>query len=387
MDTFDREQLNLLLASEGGPHVSVFLPVPESPFDAKDDRIRLSNLIRQARSTLTEHWMPESEADDFLMPLMDLAGETEFISGRRHGTAIFLAQHFFKVYPLAAPAEQRLFISRAFMVRPMLESVHAVERFFLLTLSKKRVALYAVTQGSISEVELLSLPASFEETLVDVSADRGAQTHSAATAVTGKQGAVFHGQGGKPDSEKSELTEYLKHVDDVVGAYLQDHGGFLILAGVDYLTAMYRQINSCPRLIDATISGNVDHLSQEQLQQQSAEIAVEELRRAPRSRRGKGSRTATQSGGDRPGTGLVCRVCGRIDTLFFDKSATLYGSFFPDSRTLKKLHHPATGQPDDPSHDLIEMAAVQTLRHSGDVYSVSKAEMPVDANMAAALRY
>jgi hypothetical protein len=78
---------------------------------------------------------------------------------------------------------------------------------------------------------------------------------------------------------------------------------------------------------------------------------------------------------------------GRIDTLFFDSAATLSGSFYPDTRTLKELHHAPTGEPADPSHDLIEMAVVQTLQHGGHVHSVSKEDMPAESDMAAALRY
>ncbi len=78
---------------------------------------------------------------------------------------------------------------------------------------------------------------------------------------------------------------------------------------------------------------------------------------------------------------------GRVDTLFFDSAATLSGSFYPDTRTLKELHHAPTGDPGDPSHDLIETAVVQTLRHGGHVHSVSTGEMPAESKMAAALRY
>lgn len=389
MDICDRHELDQILASEGGPHVTVYLPAPERASEAKDDAIRISNLIRDAHSALTQNWMPESEAEDFLKPLDDLSRDSEFLAGRRHGVAIYLSDDVFKVYRMSESIDERMVISRTFCLRPMLSSLH-ISRFFVLTLSKQRVSLFSATAESITEVEEIELPLSFEQSMQEVSADRGAQAHSSGAGTTGKQAAVFHGQGGNADTEKGEITEYLRHVDQVVSAYLHNQtgqSGFLILAGVDYETAIYQHISSCARLIGQTISGNVDRLSAEQLHERAMPIAGQELRRereadANRIREHRRNPVATD-----PEQVLGAAYEGRIDTLFFDSAATLSGSFYPDTRTLKELHHAPTGEPGDPSHDLIETAVVQTLRHGGHVHSVSKEHMPAESEMAAALRY
>jgi hypothetical protein len=389
MDTFDRRQLELLLASEGGPHLSVFLPAPPKPSEARDDAIRVSNLVRQAHATLADHWMRDSEADDFLKPLGDLVFDREFLSDRRRGSAIYLCNDLFLLYAVSQSVPEQMFISRRFRVRPMLSVLDHFAKFHLLTLSKKEVRLYRATHQSISRVEQARLPKGFEETMVElaISADRGAQTHSAAKDMTGKQGAVFHGQGGKPDAKKAEIREYLRQVDDAVSTFLQDQSGCLILAGVEYLTSIYRQNCSCSTLVEATISGNVDHLAPKELLQQAMPIVSEEMQRergqdeaAVRERRRHPAATDPEQ--------VLCAAFeGRIDALFFDNDATLDGSFYPDTRTLKELHRAPTGQPGDPSCDLIELAAIQTLRHGGRVHAVTTAEMPIDGRIAASLRY
>ena len=137
MDICDRHELDQILASEGGPHITVYLPAPERALEAKDDAIRISNLIRDAHSTITQHWMPESKAEDFLKPIDDLSRDSEFLAERRHGVAIYRSDDVFKVYRMSESIDERMVISRTFCLRPMFSSLH-ISRFFVLTLSKQR---------------------------------------------------------------------------------------------------------------------------------------------------------------------------------------------------------------------------------------------------------
>ncbi len=270
----------------------------------------------------------------------------------------------------------------------MLETrVHLEEPCYLLTVSKKSVRLFRIESGAITECDVLKHLEGFEESLVHLTADRGEQVHSGGVGTTGKQRAVFHGQGGLTDAEKTEFIEYLRHVDDVVKKRMGDEGCLLILAGVDSSTSLYRQINAYPRLASTAISGNVDHLTAEELQERAMPIMDAEAARmreidANQIREQVQGRAATD-----PEQVLCAAHEGRIDVLFIDAAATLYGSFDVAARTLRELKTLPTGTPGDSSHDLIEMALAETLRHGGHVYAVDSDQMPVDGKMAAALRY
>jgi hypothetical protein len=351
---------------------------------------------------LTDDWMKASETDDFLKPLDDLAENTEFRSGRRHGVAIYLSNDIFRVYRTSESLEQRLVLSRTFSIRPMVSTGDLFASFYLLTLSRQRVALFHLTAESISEVENLNLPAGFEQTMESVTTDRGSQVHSGNPAGIGKQAAVFHGQGGKADTVKPDLTEYLRRVDLAVcsglqnsglqnsglqDSGLQEHDRCLVLAGVDELTTAYRRISSYSHVARSTISGNVDHLSPNQLLERAMPLAVTELAEVREADAESVREQRRHSIATDPELVLCAAHDGRVDALFFDKSAMISGSFFPDTRTMKELHHAPTGEPGDPAGDLMEVAVVQTLRHGGRVHSVSTHDMPVSAKMAAVLRY
>ena len=388
MDNLSHVQFEELLHSAGGAHLSAFLPAPSQPSEAKADAIRITNLAKGARATLAARWMPESQAEQFLDRFKNLSSDSGFLADRRHGTAVYLSDDFFGVFRMKqSPPKERITIATKFMLRPILSNLAAAAEFYILTLSKQRVGLFLVTPPSIKAVDVPGLPESFERSRKQLSADRGSQVHSASHSDTTKQAAVFHGHGGQSDSERSELTEYMRHVETAVTEYLNKVSGFVIPAGVDYETSIYRHVNTCDRMVKQTIDGNVDHFSPEQLLVQAKPI-VEQVIRDSRDRDASSIEQARRKpAATDPEQILAAAFDGRIEILFIAKEASLNGSFYPDTKILKEIRREPTGDPSDACHDLIEVAIAETLKHGGRVHAVSESEMPVNAAMAAALRY
>ncbi len=387
LQSFTSADLIRLINREGGPHFSAFLPAPNSVHEGDQDRIFIGNLVREARGTLREYWMAESDADQFLEPLRTFADTAFFAKPRTHAVAMFLCDNVFEQFRIDTPVEQKWFIGRTFHVRSLLPELEQLKCYGVLTLSEKRVALYEGKPHQLEQVTLEGLNESFEEYRLSLTAQPRSQVHSAAAGVRGKQGAVFHGQGGIPDSEPAELENYLKHIDNAVDSYFKHHAGTpLFLAGVDSLTSNYRSVSHCETIVKDALAGNVDHLSAEELRQRISEIAGREhkRRRDQQAFRIREHEVPVETNSELI---LVAASEGRIDTLFIDQDAKLFGMFDADRRILKEMPRAPTGDPADASHDLIELAAVQTLKTGGTVHAVSRSEMPVDKKMAAALRY
>ena len=363
------------------------MPPPTKPSEAPQDRIKVQNILREAQATLVDHWLPKSDADRLLSPVAELSETTEFVSDRRHGVAIYLADGFLAVFAVTEPVAEQWVLDKRFVLRPMLAELEGVGSFFMLSLSKKRVGLFAATADSIEEVTPAALPAGLEASLRAVTVDRGAQVHSGTTGLPGKEAGVFHGQGGKPDTEKSELHDHLVRVDHAVSSALQNRGNPpLVLAGVEYLTAMYHNVSDYPQLVDDAVVGNVDHLSAQQLLTKATPIASAERCRQRDCEATRIREHECPMASD-PEQVLVAATQGKVDVLFFDRNAELFGSFYADTRTLKELHRRPQGDPADPNRDLIELAVVETLNHNGRVFSVDTDDMPVPAKMAACLRF
>lgn len=149
---------------------------------------------------------------------------------------------------------------------------------------------------------------------------------------------------------------------------------------------MYHANSHCQSIVEHTHSGNVDHLSTAELQARIESAAGDELHEQ-RKRKGVRIHEHDVPVATDPEQVLVAANEGRIDTLFIDQDARLNGSFLAEQGTLKEVHREPTGVPSDSCHDLIELAAVQTIKNRGIVYVVTARDMPVAQSMAAALRY
>jgi Bacterial archaeo-eukaryotic release factor family 7 len=387
LQPFTRKDLRRLIELEGGPHLSAFLPAPLRILDGEQDRIRIGNLVREARQTLREFWMPESDADTLLEPLRKFADDAVLAQPRTYSVAIFLCENFFQPFRIDTAIEYQWFIGRKFHVRSLLPEMERLESYYVLTLSEKKVALFKGLDGALEQQSVDGMQESFKEFEATFSADSGLQIHSSGVRSSGKQGAVFHGHGGIADSELADLENYLKHIDHAIHSFLTPFPPApIILAGVDSLTSKYRHISHSETILPDCLSGNVDHLSANELHHRVCNIAAQEHFRLRNEQviRIREHDVPVETNSELI---LAAAVEGRIETLFIDRDAELFGMFYADRGILKEIKHAPTGDPADASHDLIELAAAETLKRGGAVHAVQRTEMPFDRAMAAALRF
>jgi len=89
-------------------------------------------------------------------------------------------------------------------------------------------------------------------------------------AAGGRRPVVFHGS-GEPDP-KEEILRYFRGIDRALREVVPPDTP-LILAGVDYLLPLYREVSGVPSLVDESIVGNPDSLGLESLHDQAWAIA------------------------------------------------------------------------------------------------------------------
>jgi len=388
LDHFGRAELKALVASEGGPHLSIYLPTHTSTADSQQDVIRLKNFIHEAETQLADGWMRNNDVRQFLEPLTKLLHDETFFAKRQSGLAIFLAEGQFLTYRLGLPFKEKLSISRDFLVRPLVPAIHQKSHGFVLALSEHNVALYEVDEGTIHQVEVVGLPVNMETTLNLTSVDRGQQMHSGASTRMGKTAQIYHGQGGMPDSHRDDLKHFFRAVDEAIVSKIGDSSEPMLLACVDSSVSTYHEVNSYKGLHKDHLSGNVDYLSLQELHKKTlpilkAEQALKRLELTHKIREHLHTSTASANAAEV----VLAAFQGRIHTFFFDENAIVEGQFDP-------IRQMAVVYPDDEgtdlvalNTDLVELALEQTLQHKGDVYSVSQSEMPEQAPMAALFRY
>ncbi len=386
MDRLVRADVDRFLQDSIGPCVSLYMPTHASGEDGQQDAICLKNLLNDAESGLAQGWMRASDARDFLRPLQQMADDPAFWSARGAGLAMLKSPERQEVLQLPTRFTPEVFVGARFRIRPLLPAVNGDCGFFVLALSQNQAGLFAADAHAIHRLSVPGLPQDLESALNVDGTDRGSQVHAAGRVGpggSGKQAAVFHGQGGKPDSSKEDLQAYCRMVEQAVYQRLRDERAPLVLACVDYIASIYRSLNRYPYLLAEQLSGNTDYHTEHQLLQGAWPLAKRAFDERPadllrRYRDSLGKNRAT----DEITTILRAARCGQVDLLIVDRDAVLWGQSSPHAEQVE-VHQ--TEQPGDV--DLLELAAVDTLRNRGIVLEVPLAQTPSHLPAAALLRY
>lgn len=389
MDLFSRKELAELAQTQGETCVSLFMPTYHVESELSQNPIRLKNLIKQTRQALKDSGQKENELDSMLKPLHSLLENPSFWLDQSDGFAAFLTEGSSRVFRLPLNFEELVVTNDRFHLKPLFPLMAANNRFYVLALSKNRVNLYQGTHYSISEVESTDIPKNILEVIFDEVEDRNLQLHTANIA-GGRHDAAFHGRGVASDDDDhrphDNLVRFFREIDHGLGETLSDESAPLLLAGVEYYLPIYKEVSNYKNLIDNTlVQGNPDHLKLKELHArawalveprflQSQKMSIERYNQLTSN----GQRLASADIHEiAPGA-----VYGRIDTLFVEINAHIWGSYDQDANKIEIHETQETGD-----QDLLNLAAVQTFLQGGTVHALRTETMPVESGVAAIFRY
>ena len=380
MDILTRDTLKSLMAQNHGVRVSLYLPTHRGGVQAREDLIRLKNLLRQADEHLEAVGVRGAQARELLAPARPLLEDKPFWSSQGDGLALFLAPGVFRYFRLPLRFEELAVVADHFHVRPLLPLLTEDGRFFLLTLSKGAIRLHQCTRQSHKEIELRDVPTSLDEFLRFDVPEKSLQVRGGA----GPKGQAG-GRGGGPDEavDKSKLLDYLRHVDSAVRKALRDAREPLILAGVEYLRGLYKEANHYPNLLPEGIDGNPDGRSIDELHRLACALVEPRFTKA---RDDAVLQFRQLHGTDRASKDLRAVVpaayAGRVGLLLVAAGTHRWGSFDPATQSVEL--HPEE-QPGD--KELLDFIATHTLLHGGAVHAVGPEHLPDDSPLAAIFRH
>jgi len=147
----------------------------------------------------------------------------------------------------------------------------------------------------------------------------------------------------------------------------------LVLACVDQLYHLYKEVNSYPILYDKNVGGDPEFKDKKEMHKQSWELVQEYFKRIKKSRLDSFAEWyhSAKTSHD-PSEIILAAINGKIDTLFIRKGVDLFGVYnkeknyisFDDSKELN-------------NSSLINLAAMHTFRQKGKVYELDANEMPI----------
>lgn len=383
MSLFSPGELKRLARCRGEHCVSIYLPAHSAGEQTREGPIRLKNALRQAERQLLDRRLRRDEVERILEPPGELLENRLFWQHQSDGLALFIgdeAAEGFRRYRAPLSFKERVVVGRRFLLKPLMPLLRGDGRFYLLALSKKRVRLFEASRHSIRELDLEDIPTSLKD-VVGYDWEQGSmQFHTRAPGRGGARDAVFHGHGSSGE-EQRELEKFLFAVDSGLRGVVTDHQTPMVIAAVERQIAAFHEVSRYPGLVPGGVRGNPDDASPQELQRQAWSLVqprFDEDRRRAAVRYGEQAGAGLAS--DQLDVILPASCNGRVETLFAARHERLHGRYDRDAERTE----PGEGER---AEDLLDLAAVETLIHSGKVFVVEREEMPVDTSLAAIFRY
>lgn len=381
MDPLSHSDLLLLLEAQGGPRVSLFTHTV--PSATNGNQIRLKNLLREAEEKLVAQGSKPEAARELLRPARDFAADGDWWRVPADGLALFVSEDNLLTYRLPYAPGDLAVVGDRYHIKPLLPMVTSDGHFHVLALSQNEVRLFRGTRMGLTQMQAEGLPQNLAEIMARYTVQDEVHFHQGpAGGPRGRLPIFTGGHGGAAEDPKTQIREYFREVNRGLREFLGAHNAPLVLAGVDYLLPLYREVNTYPRLVEGGVIGNPEEVSLEDLHRQAWALVQPIFEQAQRQAREQYELAA----GKGQGVHLIEEAvpaahAGRLATLLVPLDSQLWGWYDPESGEVK-LHEEA--QPGDV--DLLDYAAIETLAHGGQVFAVTAEELPAKP-LAGILRY
>ncbi|HKK73626.1 MAG TPA: hypothetical protein VJ953_01030 [Saprospiraceae bacterium] len=374
-----KKEFNSLLAYHDNPAVSIFIPTSrESNF--QKDQLYLKNALKEAGNQLEAKGMNSKEVHKFLANAHMLLDDGEYWNHLSDGLALFIGKNFFHKYELPVSFEEMVHVNDQFYLRPIMPMMSGEGRFFLLALSQNEVKFFEGTKYSITPVIIDDLvPQDMESILIDVGTKESLQHHDG-----GGIAAIFHGQGRSTDDDMKNVRKYFRQIDEGLMTMLHDENVPMVIAAVDHLVPVYKEISGYNNIVHKNISGNPEDLSPVELHERAMNI-MKNFQESTKDEIKDNFDDLLAS--DKASFGIIDIVKsaheGKVEHLFLKNDYQNWGTYDPSKR-LVTVHKEKQAD----SKDLLEVAARYTYQHGGTMHSCDREELPrPTANANATYRY
>lgn len=360
--------LNVQNNTNGALCISIYIPTHRAGHETLNgqDNTLFKNKLREARTLLARHDVPEAEIDQYLKPADELLNDTNFWRHLGEGLAVFITKGFSAHYTLPTKMREVVYVLDQFYFTPILPILSQNGRFFILSLYRERIGFYEATIDNIKQIDISAFaPESMNEALKFTLKGHDQDFTNSTTTVNGSN--IVHGAGtSKGDDEHDEVREFAHELDNSLQEILHNATEPLILAGVDHYCAIYRKFSKYRNILPQNINLNetAAGLSLNAIHEKALEIMKPVLQQSHSDSLTRYENVA--------GTGITSEdiatiaaeaVHGRVDTLFISPSEPVWGRY--DAKSASAVVHENYQRGDD---DLINLAAIKTLAQGGKVF-------------------
>jgi hypothetical protein len=379
-----KEKFAMLANFKSDCCITIVLPTHQSGAGVNDQRdiTSFKTSLQQVALDLKASKMNEDKIQAMLKPGFDMIRNDMFWKQMSKGLAVFVAEGQFQYIKMPVVPKEEIIINTSFHLGSLLPIMLNNDYFFLLVLSKKQARLYRADIFDMVHIPISEMPDGVDDVVHFEEKDDQKLFRTGSSGAGG--GANYHGIGsGKPD-EKENLSMYFDEVDETLWKHVLNKENVpLLLAGVDYLIPLYKQVAKYKPIWDEALTGNHEFDDMRTLHE-AAKKKMEPYFKERHKR-------ALEAFGNHSGQGLTSFypddvIAGayykRVWHLFVAKDAQLWGKFDEMNNVLKI--HPSQREGDE---DLVDKAITHTILNAGEVHQLPLDQMPNKSMLAALFRY
>lgn len=375
MERLNKKEVDLLLQKRGeGLSISLYMPTLRGREGSMENPIRFKNLIAKVENELAVEGLSQLERQKILEPAHIFVNESYFWSNQSKGLAFFLSNGFYRYYRLPIEFNERAVVKNSFYLKPLFNLLSSDKQFYVLALSQKDARLLRGTRDTIEEMDLSEVIQRFEEKFGKELPEQSLQFHTRTqSAGSGPRAAIFYGGSGDLNNiQKERLRKYFRFIDQELHQMVDEKNVPLLLACVEELTPLYREISKYPLLMEQTIDGNPDNMKAQEIYQRAGEIMepyfqkkLEEAKSQYYELKGTGKTSNNLQ------EILPASFHGRTRDLFVNLDEQQWGWYYHETGEI------AWGEESLPDNEeLLDLAATEAYVNNGNIFALKSDEMP-----------
>lgn len=363
--------------------VSIYMASRGSEF--ADNRSYLKQLLSSARDELSQ-FASFKDKHEALYPAYRLLHDREWWRFVDAGVAIFSMKDKVFAYHLSEEPDEEIVVSNRFHILPLLKYLNQRGSFYVLALSAKNTRLMHCDGEDMLELSVPNMPRSVTDlTIREDHVLQHREQHSSRPKLRDTLTALR--EGGKRAIKRQQKdvleSEYLKQIHNSVHGILSRNHEPLVLAGLQRVTALYRKIDGGPYIYKENIAANPDRLSNLELRDRARLLLGEYFAKSELKAQSQFLRLSVARP-DKVVFGLknVLKSVyqGRVQAIFVNRDSRQWGKIMQTNVEIhNRRHHGDT--------DLLDVAASETVKRKGNVFTLEPSDLPTGSNVAAILRY
>ncbi len=331
-------------------------------------RTRLVQLLKEAEAQLEAAGLPKRRIWPVTEQVADLIDDDDVWERQARSLAVFVTPERIVTHRLPNHLPEMVMVADRFHLKPLLRAVSVPMHGFVLALGENDVRFIEISADEAArEIRVPGMP-------------------SDAASAAGKasiNSRNYLGRIGGGEGQKVRLTQFCRKVDEALRPILSGRSEPLILAAVDPILSIFRQVCSYSNLAARVIEGGSGYDTPAELGAEARQIM--DARHADEIARIKDLYAARENEGR--ATTQIARAAraatfGAIDTLLVDIDAVVPGRVDDTTGEITLAETSDAG-----NYGVIDEIAARVLASGGRVLGVRRDDIPEGADLAAILRY